>query len=120
MTHPTKPISPLRRQRMIDDMTLRKLIPVPQQNYIRSVMRLTRFLGRSAATAEDVMKVHFCFRKIGNGVVNDVRVVGFPLGLAAYLCFRAYPVTHTLCGARSRQRSENSIRILPRLPCPSW
>jgi integrase/recombinase XerD len=50
MTHHTKPISPL-RQRMIEDMTLRKLSPKTQSKYIRAVINLTRFLGRSPDTA---------------------------------------------------------------------
>ncbi len=47
--------SPLRR-RMIDDMTMRKLAPKTQSDYIRPVKKLNRFLGRSpdTATAEDL------------------------------------------------------------------
>ena len=57
MTHSTKPISPL-RQRMIDDMTLRKLSPQTQSAYIRAVKNFTRFLGQSpdAANAEDLRR----------------------------------------------------------------
>lgn len=43
-------ISPL-RQRMLDDMRLRKLKPKTQQGYLRAVERLTRFLKRSPDTA---------------------------------------------------------------------
>ena len=50
MTHNTKPISPL-RQRMIEDMALRKLAPTTQSNYLRAVIKLTCFLGRSPDTA---------------------------------------------------------------------
>jgi len=39
-------ISPL-RQRMIDDMTLRKLSPKTQAGYLRSVVKFTRFFGQS-------------------------------------------------------------------------
>ena len=55
MAQSTKPISPL-RQRMIDDMTLRQLQEKTQSGYLRSVKRLTRFLGRSpdSASAEDL------------------------------------------------------------------
>ena len=57
MTHSNKPVSPL-RQRMIEDMTMRKLQPQTQVAYIRSVRRLTQFLGRSPeqATAEDLRR----------------------------------------------------------------
>ena len=50
MTHPTSTISPL-RQRMIEDMKLRKLSPRTQAGYLRAVKKLTRFLGHSPATA---------------------------------------------------------------------
>ncbi len=55
MSHPNKSVSPL-RQRMIEDMTLRKLGPSTQTGYIRAVVKLTRYLGRSpdTATAEDL------------------------------------------------------------------
>ena len=44
------------RQRMIEDMTLRKLSPKTQSGYIRAVKKLTHFLGRSpdTATVEDL------------------------------------------------------------------
>ena len=48
-------ISPL-RQRMIDDMRMRKLNPKTQTGYIRAVRNFTRYLGRSpdTATVEDL------------------------------------------------------------------
>ena len=57
MTHNTRPISPL-RQRMIEDMTLRKLSPQTQAAYIRAVINLTRFLARSSdtVTPEDLRR----------------------------------------------------------------
>ena len=57
MTHNTKPISPF-RQRMIEDIQLRKLSPQTQAAYIRSVIKLTRFLGHSpdTAMAEDLRR----------------------------------------------------------------
>lgn len=51
MTQPTQPISPL-RQRMIDDMTLRKLSPQTQKAYIRAVRNFTRFFGQSPNAAD--------------------------------------------------------------------
>jgi site-specific recombinase XerD len=55
MAQSNKTISPL-RQRMIDDMTLRKLQDKTQTGYLRSVKRLAKFLGRSpdTASAEDL------------------------------------------------------------------
>jgi len=57
MSHKTRPISPL-RQRMIDDMMMRKLSHQTQSAYIRAVINLTRFLGRSpdTATPEDLRR----------------------------------------------------------------
>ena len=50
-----KPISPL-RQRMLEDMNMRRFVPDTQREYIRAVKRLTIFLGRSpdTATAEEL------------------------------------------------------------------
>ena len=42
-------VSPL-RQRMIEDMMLRKLSPKTQSAYIRSVKKLSSYLGHSPAT----------------------------------------------------------------------
>lgn len=46
MTESTKPLSPL-RQRVIEDMTFRKLSPKAETHYIRAVRNLTRHLRRS-------------------------------------------------------------------------
>ena len=40
-----KPITPL-RQRMIEDMSVRRFTPATQRQYIRAVKRLAAFLGR--------------------------------------------------------------------------
>ena len=50
-----KPISPL-RQRMLEDMSVRRFVPDTQREYIRAVKRLAAFLGRSpdTATAEEL------------------------------------------------------------------
>lgn len=55
MTSSTHTISPL-RQRMIDDMRMRKLSPKTQASYVRVVMRFAGFLGRSPdmASVEDL------------------------------------------------------------------
>jgi len=50
MSHNTKPINPL-RQRMIEDMALRKLAPKTRSKYLRAVIKFTCFLGRSPDTA---------------------------------------------------------------------
>ena len=51
MTQSNKPISPL-RQRMLQDMAMRKFKQSTQRDYLRSVELFTRFLGRSPDTAD--------------------------------------------------------------------
>ena len=57
MTTTTPAISPL-RQRMIDDMRMRKLADKTQSHYIRAVRQFSVFLGRSpdTATVEDLRR----------------------------------------------------------------
>lgn len=64
-------ISPL-RQRMIDDMTLRKLNEKTQVAYLRAVTRFTRFLQRSpdTATAEDLRLFQKHLVEQGTGAVT--------------------------------------------------
>jgi integrase/recombinase XerD len=73
MIHTSKPVSPL-RQRMIEDMTLRKLAPKTQSKYIRAVVNFTRFLGRSpdTATAEDLRRyqLHLVDSGMSNIMLN--------------------------------------------------
>jgi integrase/recombinase XerD len=73
MTHSTKPISPL-RQRMIEDMALRKLSPQTQAAYVRVVKNFARFLGRSpdTASAEDLRQyqLHLVEQGISSGNLN--------------------------------------------------
>jgi len=73
MTQSTQTVSPL-RQRMIDDMTLRKLNPKTQDAYIRSVIKLTRFLGRppDAASPEDLRRfqLHLAQHGVSSQTIN--------------------------------------------------
>ena len=52
MSQSTKGITPL-RQRMIEDMRMRKFSPKTQNAYIRAVRRFAAFLGRSPDSASD-------------------------------------------------------------------
>jgi integrase/recombinase XerD len=80
MTHNTKPVSPL-RQRMIEDMALRKLAPKTQSHYLRAVINLTCFLGRSPDTAspEDLRRYQLHLVETGissislNGTITALR-----------------------------------------------
>jgi integrase/recombinase XerD len=67
MTQNTQVVSPL-RQRMIDDMTMRKLSPKTQSGYIRAVKNLTHYLGHppDTATAEELRG--FQLHMVNNGV----------------------------------------------------
>ena len=57
MTQNKQSISPL-RQRMIEDMQIRKLAPKTHTAYLRAVKNFTRFLGRcpDRANAEDLRR----------------------------------------------------------------
>src|SRR5271156_4630468 len=64
-----KAISPL-RQRLIDDMTIRRLSSKTKQHYIRHVKNFADFVGRSPdkATAEDVRRYQLRLVSIGTTV----------------------------------------------------
>ena len=73
MTHSNQSISPL-RQRMIDDMSLRKLKPGTQTAYLRAVVKLARFLRRSpdSATSEDLrqFQLHLATSGVSSKTIN--------------------------------------------------
>ena len=73
MTHNTPQISPL-RQRMTEDMALRKLAPQTQAAYIHAVKNLTCFLKRApdTASAEDLRQyqLHLVEQGISSGNLN--------------------------------------------------
>ncbi len=60
-------VSPL-RQRMIDDMTIRKMAPKTQAAYIRAVKNFTVFLGRSPNTASSEDLRRFQLHLASSGV----------------------------------------------------
>ncbi|WP_228391267.1 phage integrase N-terminal SAM-like domain-containing protein [Komagataeibacter medellinensis] len=73
-------ISPL-RQRLLDDMAVRRSSRETQRNYLRDVGRFTTFLGRSphTATAEDVRQFQIAQNAAGmptptmNAIVSALR-----------------------------------------------
>ena len=73
MTHSNKSLSPL-RQRMIDDMTLRKLSPKTQAGYLRAVKNFTRFFRRppDLASAEDLrgFQLHLVEQGVSSTTIN--------------------------------------------------
>lgn len=66
-----RPISPL-RQRMIEDMRLRKLAEKTQSGYLRWVRDFTRFLGRApdSATAEDLRRYQLHLSEHGTSRIS--------------------------------------------------
>lgn len=80
MSIPSVPISPL-RQRLIDDMNMRRFSGETQRNYIRDVGRFAAFLGRSpdTATAEDIRRFQVDQQETGvpvptmNSIVSALR-----------------------------------------------
>jgi len=71
MNSTTQSISPL-RQRMIDDMRMRKLSPKTQSGYVRTVIRFSVWLGRSpdTATAEDLRRYQMYLVEHGMSAVS--------------------------------------------------
>ncbi len=67
MTHNNRSISPL-RQRMLDDMRLRKLCEKTQTSYVRAVKKFAQFYGHSPdqASAEDLRR--FQLHMVSSGV----------------------------------------------------
>jgi len=76
MTQTSKPVSPL-RQRMIDDMRMRKLSDATQNHYTRAVVHLARFLGRSpdTATAEDLRRYQLHLVETGTSRLSLNRTI---------------------------------------------
>jgi len=78
-------ISPL-RQRMIDDMTLRKLSPRTQAGYLRAVVKFTRFFGQSPdlAAPEDLRRfqLHLVETGVSPTTINaTLTALGFLFGV---------------------------------------
>jgi site-specific recombinase XerD len=82
MTHPVldAPVSPL-RQRLIDDMNMRRFSRETQRNYLRDIGRLATFLGRlpDTATADDLRRFQIEQQESGvpvptmNSIVSALR-----------------------------------------------
>ncbi len=84
MTQPVKAISPL-RQRMIDDMNMRKLSPKTQVGYLRAVTKLGKYLNRSPAhaTAEEVRQFQIALVQKGT---SNITLNATLIGLKFLFC----------------------------------
>lgn len=73
---PATPVSPL-RQRLIDEMDLRRFSRETQRNYIRDIGRLASFLGRApnTASADDLRRFQVALQEDGVGVPTMNAVV---------------------------------------------
>ena len=89
-----KPISPL-RQRMLDDMAMRKLNRHTQAGYLRAVKQLAEFLGRSpaTATAEDLRR--FQLHLVASGI-SSTTLNATITGLR--FLFRSHPASSRYVG----------------------
>jgi len=87
MNDSNKPIRPL-RQRMIEDMTMRKLSPKTQVGYLRAVLRFTRFFGRSPdlASPEDLRAFQLQLVKEGvSSITINATITGLKFFFAVSL-----------------------------------
>jgi hypothetical protein len=77
-----KAISPL-RQRMIEDMTIRKLAPKTQHDYVQRVKNFAAFLGRSPARPIPRASETACPRQVrfypDSGFDDEIRPVSTAL-----------------------------------------
>jgi hypothetical protein len=99
-----KAISPLRR-RLIDDMTIRRLGPKTQHDYIRHVKSFADFLGRSPdkATAEDVRQYQLRLASIG-ATVPTVNVSATALRFFFRVTLKRSDLANEVVSAREPRR----------------
>ena len=128
-------ISPLRR-RMIEDMTIRKLAPKTQHDYMQRVKNFAAFLGRSPDTAsfEDVRRYQLHLAASGAGVptlnqsVSTLRFF-FKITLGRADIVEPYPV-HPRApqasgrpepgGSRASSRCGTGAQIQGGIECGLW
>jgi len=99
-----KSISPL-RQRLIEDMAIRRLGPKTQQHYIRHVKRFADFVGQSAdkATAEDVHRYQLWLASIGT-TVPTVNVRATALRFVFKVTLKRRDLTDAVVSVREPRR----------------
>ncbi len=102
----THRVSPL-RQRMIEDMRLRKLKPKTQTAYIRAVRKLAKYLGRSPDTATEEDLRRFQLHPVDEGVS--------PITLNATIVGLNFFFSVTLRRPEVMARMQ-SVRVPPKLP----
>ena len=106
-----KAISPL-RWRLIEDMTIRRLGPKTQHQYIRHVKRFADFLGRSAdkATPEDVHRYQLWLASIGT-TVPTVNVSATALRFFFKVTLKRHDLAERSVGCSLRRRTSSTGRF---------
>ena len=106
-----KAISPLRR-RLIEDMTIRRLSPKTQYQYIRHVKKFADFLGRSAdkATAEDVHRYQLWLVSIGTSV-GTANVSATALRFFFKVTLKRHDLAERSVGCSLRRRTSSTGRF---------
>src|ERR1700757_4406419 len=99
-----KAISPL-RQRLIEDMAIRRLGPRTQHDYIRHVKKFADFLGRSAdkATPEDVHRYQLWLGAIGT-TVPTVNVIAPALRFFFRVTLKRHDLAEEVVSTREPRR----------------
>src|SRR5207344_2770771 len=126
MDSSTKGISPL-RQRMIDDMRMRKLREQTQGSYIRAVRRLAAYLGRSpdTATVEDLRRFQLHLVDHGTSPITlNATITGLKFFFDVTLArgelmakMRPVRVPRTLPVVLNREEVARLIAAAPNLKC---
>ena len=106
MESPSQTVSPL-RQRMIEDMRMRKLMPRTREAYIRAVRKFAKFLGRSPETATDEDLRRFQLHLIDQGTS--------PITLNATIVGLNFLFSVTL-GRPETMAKMQSVRVPQKLP----
>ena len=87
-------VSPL-RQRMVEDMRMRKLAPKTQSAYIRAVRKFTKFLGHTPDTATDEDLRRFQLDMVDKGaspITLNATIVGLnPCSRLPWAALRLWP-----------------------------
>ncbi len=106
MQTPTPGVSPL-RQRMIDDMRMRKLSPKTQSSYIRAVRQFAAWLGRSPATAtvEDLRNYQLHLVDLGTSATSVNQAI---TGLKFF-----FDITLDRAEILAKMQSIRAVRRLP-------
>jgi hypothetical protein len=116
MTSSTQTITPL-RQRMIDDMRMRKLSPKTQSSYIRAVRQFAGFLARppDTATVEDLRRYQLHLVDQGSASERCRKIANAPAKYIGLVINARLPIPIFWPGSLRADTGENhrSARRMP-------